>query len=185
MDHVGRGLEPLLMLAGDDIDDIWRSRLRLVFSRLVDRHAGRALDSQGITKIHGDLNPGNILVPLHGSSPIFLIDHQPFDWSLECWLGASDLVYAMVLFWETPLRRQLEMPALRHYHESIVERGIVGYSFDRLVDDYRHCIVEAIGAAVEWCVLEDDRERMRWLWTRHLRRALAAYEDLNCAEIWE
>jgi predicted unusual protein kinase regulating ubiquinone biosynthesis (AarF/ABC1/UbiB family) len=42
-----------------------------------------------MTLIHGDPNPGNILVPKVGEQPalsaskgpLFLIDQQPFDWN--------------------------------------------------------------------------------------------------------
>lgn len=183
MDHVGKGLEPLLELACGEIDPSWSQRLPAMFAQLVDRYTERARHRRGITKIHGDLNPGNILAPLSGSAPIYLIDHQPFDWSLTRWLGVSDLVYAMVLYWDTPTRRTLEMPLLERYHVALTAGGISDYTFDHLLHDYRLCIVESVAAAVEWCVLPDDRERMWWLWSRQLQRGLAAYEDLGCGEM--
>jgi hypothetical protein len=135
--------------------------------------------------LHGDVNPGNVLAPLAAAGPILLVDRQPFDWSLTRWLGASDLAYAMVPWWEPPARRLLEMPTLQRYHAALCARGVTDYTLDELESDYRLCIVEAVGVAVEWCVLEADRERMRWLWRHQLRRALSAYEDLRCAEVWE
>jgi hypothetical protein len=183
--HVGAGLEPLIALTAGEIDPAWPGRLRTIFARLAERYAARAADPRGITQTHGDPNPGNILAPHAGDRPIYLIDRQPFDWSLTRWLGASDFIYAMVLYWDTTTRRRLEMPTLRHYHALLLAGGITDYTFDHLIRDYRLCIVEAIAAAVEWCVLAEDRQRMRWLWSLQLERGLAAYEDLKCAEIWE
>jgi hypothetical protein len=185
MAHVGRGLEPLIELTKEQIDPSWGPRLRTIFGSLAERYTERARNPSGITLLHGDINPGNTLAPHHGTTPIYLIDHQPFDWSLTHWLGASDLVYTMVGWWETAQRRNLEEPMLRRYHATLRTRGVRGYSFEQLYDDYRLCIVETIGVAVEWCVNEEDWERMRWVWWPKLQRGIAAYEDLHCAEIWE
>jgi hypothetical protein len=185
MAHVGKGLDPLLALAEGEIETSWPSRLRRMVAGLVDRYTMRADNPHGITKIHGDLNPGNILAPIEGAAPIYLIDHQPFDWSLTCWLGASDLVNVMVLWWDTSTRRNLEMSVLWWYHAALSARGVTDYTFDQLIEDYRLCLVEAIAVAIEWCVLEEDRERMRWLWSTQLRRAMRAYDELCCDEIWE
>jgi hypothetical protein len=54
-----------------------------------------ALDAGSVASVV--LNPGrgnwsagasNILVPRQGDRPIYLIDRQPFNWSLTAWLGA-------------------------------------------------------------------------------------------------
>lgn len=133
-----------------------------------------------MTLVHGDLNPGNLLVPRAGPGPVLFIDRQPFDWSLTRWLAASDLVYAIVPWWDTPVRRRLESSVLLHYHAGLRARGVTDYPLSTLQADYRLCVAMAIAVAVEWCVLDSDRERMHWLWTRQLHRALAAYEDLSC-----
>lgn len=182
--HVGAGLEPMLALTTETIAPHWPARLRQIFPQIAARYQERAKRPAGMTMIHGDLNSGNILAPRVGETPIYLIDRQPFDWSLTRWLGVSDLVYMMVLWWETPARRNLEEPTLRRYHAALRARGVAGYSWEQLYADYRLCIIEAIAVASEWCVLEEDRERMRWVWERELTRALAAFEDLGCDELW-
>jgi hypothetical protein len=90
----------------------------------------------------------------------------------------------MVLWWDIPVRRDLEVPTLRCYHAALEARGVTDYTFERLIEDYRLCIAEALAVAVEWCVLEEDRERMRWLWNRELERGMVAYEDWRCDELW-
>ena len=37
--------------------------------------------------------------------------------------------------------------------------------------------------AVEWCVLEEDRTRMRWLWEQQLHKEMMAFFDLRCADL--
>ncbi len=80
--------------------------------------------------MHGDVGQNNILVPHEGVRPLYLIDRQPFDWSLTTWLGVYDLAYAMVLDWEVAARRQWEIPILRHYHASLCQRAITTYSWE-------------------------------------------------------
>ncbi len=86
----------------------------------------RTRDGAGFTLVHGDVNPGNVLTPISGAGPVYLIDRQPFDWSLTTWLGASDIAYMIVHRWDTELRRELELPVLRHYHAALERRGVVG-----------------------------------------------------------
>ena len=90
--------------------------------------------------MHGDVGEQNILVPRQGDRPLYLIDRQPFNWSLTTWLGAYDLAYAMVIDWEVETRRRWELPVLRRYHERLLACGVQGYPWERLWDDYRLCV---------------------------------------------
>ncbi|MEN9933696.1 MAG: hypothetical protein RLZZ387_275 [Chloroflexota bacterium] len=184
MDHIGRGLEPLLAIAGADIAPAWRPLLGEIFARHPALMRERLRDQRGICLVHGDVNPGNILAPLESAGQVYLVDRQPFDWSLTRWLGVSDLAYLMCTFWPEEQRRRLEQAALRAYHAGLARRGVADYGWEQLWRDYRLAAVQSVYVAVEWCVLEQDRERMRWLWTMQLRRAMAALEDLRCAELW-
>lgn len=175
--HVSQGLEPMLALVGDGLAPQWLPRLRAMFDGLADTFASRLRDAQGFALVHGDLNPGNLLVPKSRSGPVLLIDRQPFDWSLTRWLAVSDLVLAMVPWWDTAVRRRLEPLVLEHYGEALRTHGVTGYPLSKLRADYRHCLVMAIAIPVEWCIREEDRARMRWLWSMQLQRALAACED--------
>jgi len=182
---VRAGLEPLIRAGSScGVDAGWAARLRGVIERLPERFAARARRADDLVQIHGDPNPGNILVPHAGTAPLYLVDRQPFDWSLRIWLGASDLAYAMVLWWDTDARRRLELDALRAYAVALRAQGVPQASFARVFEDYRLCIVEALGVAIQWCGRDDDRERMEWLWRMQLRRAMLAYEDLRCNELW-
>ena len=177
--HVSQGLEPMLALVEHRLPSAWPARLRALFDGLgaqLAQRAERAQEPHGMTLVHGDLNPGNILVPRDRSGPVLFIDRQPFDWSLTRWLAVSDLVYAIVPWWRTSARRRLEPMVLAHYCESLRSRGI-DYPLSSVQADYRLCLRMAIAVAVQWCTVEADRDRMRWLWARQLKRSLAAYDD--------
>jgi thiamine kinase-like enzyme len=182
--HVRQGLDPLIDMLGDALDPAWRLALRDIFAHHPAKLVERTRDNAGFTLVHGDVNPGNILAPRETPGPVYLVDRQPFDWSLTTWLGASDLAYMIVHRWDAELRRQWELPILRHYHEQLIGRGVTDFSWEQLVYDYRLTAVQSVYVAVEWCVLEQDRTRMRWLWEQQLQKAMTAFFDLRCAELW-
>jgi hypothetical protein len=182
--HIRRGLEPLLTIGGADVRLHWRPLLQEIFAYHPALMAARCTDPNGLCLVHGDINPTNILAPLAWPGRVYLIDRQPFDWSLTVWLGVSDLAYLMCCFWPETVRRTYELPLLHRYHAGLQRRGVDGYGWEQLWADYRLSAVQAAYVAVEWCVLEPDRERMRWLWTAQLARAMAAIEDLRCGELW-
>ncbi len=115
--------------------------------------------------------------------PIYIIDRQPFDWSLTTWLGVYDLAYAMVLDWEVETRRRLEMPILRHYHDWLSKNGVNGYPWEQLVDDYRLSVAMGVYIATEYC-RGGINERWTWSWLPMLQRSLTACDDLDCNELW-
>jgi thiamine kinase-like enzyme len=182
VDHNKQGLQPIIDTLGDSLDPEWRQVLLDVFEYHPAAMLARTKNPTGFTVVHGDVNPGNTLAPIEGDGRIYLIDRQPFDWSLTCWLGTADLAYMMVEWWGTEMRREHEFTVLRHYQACLDKLGI-DYPWELLLNDYRLTAVQSLQGAVEWCVLEADRERMRWVWEPKLHKAMAAYHDLNCAEI--
>jgi hypothetical protein len=143
----------------------------------------RAGLAAGMTLVHGDLNPSNILMPRVAGLRTLFLDRQPFAWSLRRWLGASDVSYAVVPWWEPSRRRELEAILLRHYHGALRDRGHEDYPFVLLWRDYKLAAAQCLYIAVEWCIDPEPMERMRWLWMRTLRRTLAAIQDLDCAAL--
>lgn len=137
-------------------------------------------DPQGFTWVHGDLNPGNVLAPIEGDGPIFLIDHQPFAGSsLQSWLGVGDMAHAMVVWWPVDARRALERPLVAHWHAQLVARGIEGYPLSRAWEDYRLCALQGIYVPAAWCSEPKTVATMRWVWEPQLRRVLAAAADFS------
>lgn len=160
----------------------WPAVIRDIFARHPEVMIARGRDLNGFTLIHGDAGCYNIMVPREGQWPLYLIDRQPFDWSLTTWLGVYDLAYAVALEWEVEARRRWEQPILRHYHETLSRRGVKGYSWAQLWDDYRLCLAMGVYIAVEYCRGQYNPET-QWVWLPMLQKALTACDDLNCAEI--
>jgi len=183
-DWIERGLEPLLEHAGGALEPSGRAVLERVFGRHRAAMEQRVQHDRGLTLVHGDTNPGNLMLPMRPRGRAYVIDRQPFDWSLEGWLAASDLAILMVLHWETERRRELEHAVLRRYLETLASCG-VEFTWEELFEDYRFSVAQCLEFAVEWCVLPEDRTRMRWLWERQLTRSLTAWADLGCEELFE
>lgn len=155
---------------------------------LIERHPramiDRTRDGNGFALIHGDANRTNIIVPREGDRPLYILDRQPFDWSLTVWLAAYDLAYAVVLDWDIALRRRYEMQILRHYHEQLIARGVRGYTWEQLFDDYRLSVPICAYVAIEWCRGGINHEWTH-IWLPKLQRSLTACDDLNCRELWQ
>jgi hypothetical protein len=156
----------------------WPNALRRLFATHAERLAARAREASGFSLVHGDAGDANILVPRDGNQPLYLIDRQPFNWSLTTWLGVYDLAYAMVLDWPVETRRQLEEPVLRHYHACLRQRGVAGYGWDQLFADYRLSAETCVTIAVEYC-RGGVNERWVPVWLPMLQRALTACDELT------
>lgn len=177
------GVAPILEQFAVSLAPGWPALLRVLFARHPQALVARLQNEQGFTLVHGDVGCNNILVPRRGVRPLYLIDRQPFDWSLTTWLGVYDLAYAMVLDWEVDACRRLEQPVLHRYHAALLERGVSGYTWQRLWDDYRLCAAMGVYIAVEYC-RGGINERYTHVWLPMLQRALAACEDLGIAGLW-
>ena len=183
VDIAAVGVPHLLDQSTIELAPHWPAVITRIFAEHPPAMIDRTRDSTGFTIIHGDPGSANILVPRHGDRPIFLIDRQPFDWSLTTWLGVYDLVYAAVLDWPVADRRRLERPLLERYHAQLLSHGVTEYSGEQLWTDYRLMIPMGVYIAVEYCrggLNTDSAE----VWLPYLRRALTACEDLDCAALW-
>ena len=72
---------------------------------------------------------------------------------------------------------------LETYHATLEQRGVEGYTWDKLWNDYRLAAVQSIYVATAWCIGDDERTSMEWVWWPQLQKSLAAYQDLRCAEV--
>lgn len=175
------GLDVLIRELGDELPAAWRDALKRFFDRHPRLMIGRARDPNGFTVVHGDDNPGNVLSPrAGGETPLYLVDRQPFDWSLVVWLGVSDLSYAMTHWWPVETRRACERAMLQRYYDTLMQRGVQNYSFRQMLDDYRLSIGLSLYVAVKWCAELADPLPVKWLWWGQLQKAMPAYFDWDC-----
>ncbi len=177
------GVGPLLNKFTTELEPQWPDAIHDLFAKHPLALIERTRDDNGFTLIHGDTGEKNILVPRGGDRPIYIIDRQPFDWSLTTWLGVYDIAYAIVLDWEVETRRNMELPILKHYHDQLIKHGVNDYTWDQLYDDYRLCAAMGVYVATEYFRGGGEGQ---WVsqWLLMLRRALTACDDLACNELW-
>lgn len=173
------GADHILANCVDQLAPHWPQAIRDLFEWHPQAMVERTADGNGFTLIHGDVNAGNVFVPLEGDRPLYIVDRQPFDWSLTTWLGVYDLAYATIRRWPVEMRRKFERPILAHYHAQLLANGVTGYSFERLWEDYRLCAVINVYVAVEWC-RGGLNEETRHIWLPMLQNVMTAFDDLGC-----
>jgi len=183
LENITPGLAPLLAATKGEIPTEWESRLRRILEQHPRAMRQRMTEDTHFTLIHGDVNPGNILSPKSGETPLYLIDRQPFSWSFTHWLGVFDLAYPLGLWGDPLLRRKLEMDILRHYHTCLQQRGLTDYSWTQLLQDYKLCLLQLVYNPLAWCAEPEDVQRMKWAWLPQLKRAMTAVTDLDCLDI--
>lgn len=57
----------------------------------------------------------------------------------------------------------------------LLQRGVQGYTFAQLLDDYRLSIGLSLYVAVKWCAELADPLPMKWVWWRQLQLAMPAF----------
>ena len=183
VDRCEPGVDHILRREPNDLAPHWPSLMRTLYAKHPLALIERTNDANGFTLIHGDVGENNIMVPRNGERPIYLIDRQPFNWSLTTWLGVYDLAYAIVLDWPTEVRRECEIPILQCYHDCLIKNGVTHYSWNQLFDDYRLCVAMGVYIATEYC---RDGTNKHWfhVWLLMLQRSLVACDDLKCSELW-
>ena len=203
------GVEPMLADAGDELTAEERDLVRRAAAVQADAMATRLRQRPPLTLVHGDVNPGNVLVPRGWTRPtpeaatvepggavsppvapspadsadgqVYLIDRQPFAWSLTTWLGVSDVAYMITHRWTAAERRAMEREVLRAYHQALVDCGVTGYGWDEMIADYNLCAGQSLFVPALFCVRPATREKMRWVWLPELRHTVAALRDQRAA----
>lgn len=177
------GVDHILSHFSDDLESHWPELLRELYARHPKALIKRTQDANGFTLVHGDVGHNNILVPEDENRPLYIIDRQPFNWSLTTWLGVYDLAYAIVLDWDIEIRRECEVPILRHYHQHLTQKGVTNYAWDQLLTDYKLCVSMGVYIATEYC-RGGINERGIPVWLPYLQRSLTACDDWECITLW-
>ncbi len=183
IDIAALGVEHILSQFSHELKPHWKVDLREIFTKHPQAITKRTADLNGFTIIHGDVGSANILVPRQGNYPLYIIDRQPFNWSLTVWLGVYDIAYAIVLDWDIETRRQYEFTMLKRYHEYLIKNGVYNYTWEQLYNDYKLCVVMSVYIATEY-FRSGVNGRWTHVWLSMLQRALTACDDLECYAIW-
>jgi len=134
------------------------------------------------TLIHQDAHWRNFLYPKDPKDqthPTYLFDWQ--SWSVGACV--TDLRYLLARHWGPAGAQDMLVRLLRRYHEGITERGVSGYSWTQLMEDFRLAVARIPCApAVQWSDYgspTDERER----WAANVERTAIVFDALGCAAL--
>jgi len=142
--------------------------------------APRVTNFHQLTLANGDGYFNQYLCPTSNvADSAYLIDFQ----EISANFGANDLVYLLPTFWSQEQRyeQSREEQALRRYHQTLCAHGVTDYTWDDLMTDYRLMITLMIFVPV-WDQTEGSPREYWWL---KMRCLTAAYQDLECAKLFE
>lgn len=125
---------------------------------------------------HGDAHAWNFLYPTDPSVRMATaIDFEDWHVGFPGW----DLATFMALFWDAPRRDKLQIGLLKAYYADLRARGVEGYGWRDLWDDYRRGVAfSAIVPLFQWTAGHDPS-----LWTATVENWYRAYTDLNCSDV--
>ena len=130
---------------------------------------------------HGDYRLDNLFFATpEGGDPLAVVDWQII--SLGC--GPFDVAYFMAGAVSPADRRAMEIDVLHSYHDTLIERGVQNYDFDRCFLDYRTAALFCWQYAVIIIgTLDTSNERGLALFNSVLERFVAIIVDLDAAEL--
>ena len=163
----------------DELGDRLSEERRILYRRLIEqsvRLSQRYLSRRHLSIVHGDAHSWNFLLPRADvADTVRMFD---FDlWGIN--VPTHDLAYMMAIQWYPERRQALERALLNRYYETLLARGVTGYTRGALDQDYRWSVLWHITKPVwQWAI-----DLPPGIWWNNLERVMMAVEDLGCEEL--
>jgi hypothetical protein len=139
-----------------------------------------ALSEPPCTIIHMDFRLSNLFFAgPEGGEPFAVCDWQPYSRAR----GLYDVGYFMSQSIPTEQRRRLQDEVLRLYHETLLESGVKGYSFDQCFHDYRLGSMYTFLYSVGTVAIDLHNETGLLYQKTITERHVAALEDLRAGDV--
>lgn len=130
--------EELDKAVGKHIEARHREILQKISEGMPAKRRKRLEAGQGITLVHGNLNPESLL---YSSMETKVTNWQ--SWRIGT--GTDDLVYMIICYWSKHLRKFQEQPLLKRYYYAMLDYGVKDYTWDDFQYDYKASLVYVIG----------------------------------------
>lgn len=132
------------------------------------------------TLSHTDFRADNFLFGgSAGEGVVTMLDFQ----IMTRHVGAWDIANFLGMSVTAENRREWQDGLLRRYHAALLAHGVSGYSFDRLVEDYRFCAVQQAWAQIAISDTDPGNERGRALLDSMITRSFQSVSDNAGADI--
>lgn len=104
------------------------------------------------TLVHGDFRLGNMFFTRIGEEPAMAV----LDWqAYRCGKGAYDAAFFIAMVVDPGHHSSDGIQLLRNYHSSLGDNGVLDYSFEQCLIDYRMTLLERTTFAVRALALLD------------------------------
>ncbi|MBT3194420.1 MAG: hypothetical protein HN341_17885 [Verrucomicrobia bacterium] len=125
-------------------------------------------EAGNLTLVQSDSHLGNILLDRNpSSSHIYVLDWDAYQRGIGPW----DLACLLILSHAPDIRRKVERRLLGTYYQALQRYGVVNYSFDQCVADYRLAAFACPFIPIAWGRPE------------FVSYALTAFDDWDCADL--
>lgn len=163
----------------DLLGDRLSEERRILYRRFIEQSARlfeRYHSRRHVTIAHGDAHIWNFMLPRPGvADTVRIFDFD--QWRIN--VPTGDLAYMMAVQWYPERRQALERLLLNHYHQTLLQHGVTGYTRGALDQDYRRSVLWHITKPVwQWSVNIPPL-----IWWNNLERVMMAVEDLGCEEL--
>jgi hypothetical protein len=130
---------------------------------------------RGLTLIHGDAHPGNLLYPLDPErGALYMVDWQAY----RVRTGVVDVAYMFIFHWYP--ERRYAMPFLEHYYRSLLANGVTGYDWDTFWLDLQVAVVDYLMDAPRLA----EAKVPAHVWWPIYQRGLTAYTEFGCEAVF-
>jgi thiamine kinase-like enzyme len=169
-----RKYEELNTAVGKYIDSRYREILKKVSEKYPQKRRDRLEAGQGITLVHHDLHPKNIL---YSPMETMIVNWQ--SWRVDT--ATDDLAYMIGCFWPQHLRKFQEQALLKRYYQTLVNYGVSDYSWEDFQYDYKASLVRVIGFLLAaW-----TRKKHTSGYWAVMETAMSVFDELECVTLLE
>lgn len=133
------------------------------------------------TIIHGDYRTDNMFMVEKDGRP----DIIAFDWqNTTGGNGTHDIAYFCSQSADPKFHGEPQLNALKRYHETLLDLGVRGFSFDECVERYRYNLLLVMITPIAICgTLDQGNERGVKLGETILDRSFSALESMAAADL--
>ncbi|MCW5850265.1 MAG: phosphotransferase [Anaerolineae bacterium] len=194
MDWLNQPSEVAIRRTEETYSQIWSAFVHLQGAKLqsaltsigerLGSHFGwlmQRLTEPPVTLVHLDYNPDNLFFATDGSDRLIAV----VDWQMiGRYRGAYDVAHFLVNSVEPESRKAWELNLLQMYHSILIDKGVLGYSFDDALYDYRLSMLYRLYRVVFILGAVELPADQRALFSDvALPRISAAILDLNVGEL--
>jgi aminoglycoside/choline kinase family phosphotransferase len=177
-DGYGKAWQPFVQHFGDRLTP----ELKDICERYA-KHVPAVMEAFGkapCTIIHGDYRLDNLFFPTDAGGDAIAVA----DWQISARArGIFDVAYFVAGTLPTEERRVTERDLVRLYHDTLLECGVSGYSFEQCWEDYRHSMLFLLSyAVIAIGSLDMANERGVQLFDMIAGRTMAAISDLKAGD---